>query len=116
MLLACNDVILVLIAILDNDDVPNNTPKQYWNQSTILIHHFNDTGNRQQQIIDNLVGMELLTPGINYMMLTSLGNDFKGVYISTTGDYNSAGQPVDSGVYEYISALWTRFCNDMYSN
>lgn len=38
-----------------NDDIPFNTPQQYWNQSTLLIHHFNDTGDRQQQIIDNLM-------------------------------------------------------------
>lgn len=81
-----------------NDDVINNTPSEYWNQCTLLIHHFNGTTTRQQQMIDNLIG-----------------NNVQGLYISSSGDYSSSGVPENSGVYEYISSFWTSFCSDMYS-
>lgn len=80
-----------------NDNTIFNTPQQYWNKSSLLIHHFTDTVDRQQAIIDNLIG-----------------NNVQGLYISTTGDYSSSGAQENSGVYEYISNLWARFCYDMF--
>lgn len=79
-----------------NDNTIFNTPTQYWNKSSLLIHHFNSTVDRQQAIIDNLIG-----------------NHVQGLYISTTGNVTN-GVQYNNNVYEYISNLWTSFCYDMF--
>jgi len=62
----------------------------------MLIHHFNGTAARQEQILDNLIG-----------------NKVQGLYITTTGNVTN-GVQYNQNIYEGISTLWSQFCKAMF--
>jgi hypothetical protein len=68
-------------------------PDAHLQKATFLVHH-----------IPN-----------NKTLQASLVRDFRqrnvgGLYLSTSGDYDSSGTPINSGIYEKASALWSQFC------